>query len=269
MAQAEFKQRSDAFDKLNEEEALKIEEENLRWELEAREEANAMQKMMVEEMAEMQADAEAYLQELNDRVTYYIELNDDLDETTDAEEIKSNWEAVSELRDEIWDHKKEVTRVIAEAAEEKAAFEKMLAEQVAADEARIAEKAAWEAEEATVKAAEEAKQKEMARVQELEGKVAKFQGRLDAGDLTAEEEEKITKMKEAFDAELTKVEEKKETARLEFEKLEGARNKEKELKKAKQAKEAKEAEFNEQLENQKKLANKLKTQKTELDTKQA
>lgn len=139
MAKAEFKTASEAFDKLNEEEAMRIEEEERKWELEAREEQNAMQKMMMEEQEEMQADAEAYLQELKDRVKYYIDLNEDLVEGTDDSEIEENWEAVSELRDEIWNHKQEVAKVMADAAEAKAAFEKMLAEQVATDEARIAE----------------------------------------------------------------------------------------------------------------------------------
>jgi len=115
-------------------------------------------------------------------------------------------------------------------------------------------------------AAEEAKMKEMERVQELTDKVAKFETKLASGELSEDEIVRIGKMKEAFDAELTKVEEKKEAARVEFEKLEGERNKEKELKKAKQAKDAKEAEFNEQLENQKKLAKKLKTQAEEIKT---
>jgi len=38
MAKAEFKTASEAFDKLNEEEAMRIEEEERKWELEAREE---------------------------------------------------------------------------------------------------------------------------------------------------------------------------------------------------------------------------------------
>jgi len=37
-----------------------------------------------------------------------MDLNEDLVEGTDDTEIEENWEAVSELRDEIWNHKQEV-----------------------------------------------------------------------------------------------------------------------------------------------------------------
>lgn len=98
----------------------------------------------------MQADAEASKAEINSTIDYYIGLNDDLVEGTDDAAIEANWEAVSQLRDELWEMKTYLADMTTNATTEKAAYEKMLAEQVATDEARMAEDAMWAAEEAAM-----------------------------------------------------------------------------------------------------------------------